>query len=207
MDLQEIIDAVRAWPTFVTYGALWFGAFVEYVFPPFPGDTVVVAGAVLVTAFGWSLWPVLALVTAGAVMGALADLWVGRWLQRTGRIARMRPSWREAIDGVSRQFVRHGPWYLVMNRFVPGVRAFFFIAAGVAGLRASAVALWAGLSALLWNALLLLVGWLLGDNIDEIETLLSRYTAIVLGLLALVAAFLIWRFIRARRAKARSPEP
>jgi len=201
MDLREILEQIREWPAWITYAALFFGAYVEYVFPPFPGDTVVVAGAVLVTAFGWNLWPVLALVTAGAVLGALTDWAIGRWLFRTGRIERLRPSWREAIDGISRQFARRGAWYLAVNRFVPGIRAFFFIAAGIAGLRWRAVVFWSGLSALVWNALLLQVGFLLGDNIDEIETLVSRYTLVVWIVIAIVLGVVVFRFVRKRRAR------
>ncbi|TNF29478.1 MAG: DedA family protein [Deltaproteobacteria bacterium] len=206
MDLREILEQIREWPPWITYAALFFGAYVEYVFPPFPGDTVVVAGAVLVTAFGWNLWPVLALVTAGAVLGALTDWALGRWLFRTGRLERLRPSWREAIDGIARQFARRGAWYLAVNRFVPGIRAFFFVAAGIAGLRWRAVVLWSGLSALLWNALLLQVGFLLGDNIDEIDTLLARYTQVVWVVIALVLAFVVYRFVRARRLRSRQEE-
>ena len=202
MDLRAILEAVQEWPPWITYAALLFGAFVEYVFPPFPGDTVVVAGAVLVTAFGWSLWPVLALVTAGAVLGALCDWALGRWLARTGRLERLRPGWREALAGVSRQLERHGAWYLAVNRFVPGVRAFFFVAAGMAGLRWPGVVLWAGVSALAWNALLLQVGFLLGDNLDGLEEILTQYATVVWIILAVVAAVLVVRFVRSRRAAA-----
>ncbi|PIE19897.1 MAG: hypothetical protein CSA66_01990 [Proteobacteria bacterium] len=196
MELSEILDAVRAWPAWVTYAALFFGAFIEYVFPPFPGDTLVVAGAVLVTAFGWDLWPVLALVTAGAALGAMGDFWVGRWLQRTGRLERLRPRWRGAIAGVAAQFAKRGAWYLAINRFVPGVRAFFFVAAGIAGLRAGAVLLWATLSAVMWHAALLYLGFVLGDNLDGIEALLARYTAIVWVVIAVVIVVSIWRLLR-----------
>ncbi len=197
MDLTEILDTVRAWPPWITYCALFFGAYIEYVLPPFPGDTLVVAGALLVAAFGWDLWPVLALVTGGAVLGALTDFWIGRWLFRSGRLARLRPRWRNAIDRIARQFARRGAWYLAVNRFVPGIRAFFFVAAGIAGLRVGAVVFWATLSAVAWNALLLYVGYLLGDNLAEIESLLGTYTAAVWVLIALVLLFASWRLFRA----------
>jgi len=202
VDLAAVVETIQTWPPWITYAALFFGAFIEYVFPPFPGDTVVVAGAVLVTAFGWSLWPVLALVTAGAVLGALGDWWLGRWLGRSGRMARLRPAWRDGIEAVSRQFARRGAWYLAVNRFVPGIRAFFFVAAGFAELSAATVALWATVSALAWNALLLEVGFLLGDNLDAIDSALSRYAAAVWIVMGVVLAVLGWRFFRSRRAAA-----
>ena len=196
MDLQEILEAIRAVPPWITYTVLFLGAFIEYVFPPVPGDTVVVAGAVLVTAFGWNLWPVLALVTAGAVVGSLVDVWVGRWLVRSGRLARMRPKWRRGIGKVVAGFERHGAVYLAVNRFLPGIRAFFFVAAGVAGLRTGVIVLWSTISALAWNGLLVVAGWALGANLDTLETVLTRYTIAVWIVLGLVLAFVIWKVTR-----------
>lgn len=199
MSLAELLADIREWPPAVTYGALLFGAFIEYVFPPFPGDTIVVAGAVLVSAFEWSLWPVLALVTAGSVAGALLDWRVGRWLAASGRLERLRPAWRDALDGIVRQFESRGAWYLVVNRFVPGIRALFFVAAGIAGLRLGRVAAWSAVSALAWNALLLAAGFAVGTNVDELEELVGSYTLVVWILVGVVLAIVVARFIVKRR--------
>ncbi|MCA9514215.1 MAG: VTT domain-containing protein [Myxococcales bacterium] len=199
MSLAEVLADIREWPPALTYGALLFGAFVEYVFPPFPGDTVVVAGAVLVAAFDWSPWPVLALVTGGAVAGGLVDWQIGRWLHASGRLERLRPAWRDAIHGIAGQFERRGAWYLAVNRFVPGIRAFFFVAAGVAGLGAGRVAFWCAVSAVLWNALLLAVGFAVGDNVEELDALVGRYTIVVWAVVGVVLAVVIARFVLKRR--------
>ncbi|MEQ1572045.1 MAG: hypothetical protein ABMA64_40835, partial [Myxococcota bacterium] len=48
MDLASWVEHTAGWPPALVYAALFAGAFVEYVFPPFPGDTVVLVGAGLV---------------------------------------------------------------------------------------------------------------------------------------------------------------
>jgi len=181
---------------------LFAGAFLEYIFPPVPGDMFVIAGAVLVASFGWHFAPVLAVVTVGAVLGAYLDFLLGKWLVRSGRLAKFGPRPRAAIDGIVQQMRRRGPAYLAINRFVPGLRAFFFVAAGIAGLTTLDVVLWSGVSALAWNALLVAIGYALGDNLGAVETFFTQYSLIAWALIAAVAIGLFVRYlIRRRRAQ------
>ncbi len=169
MDLQSVLDTLREWPPFVVYLLLFAGAFLEYIVPPVPGDMFVMAGAVLVAAFGWHFLPVLAVVTLGAVLGAWLDFLLGKWLVRSGRLAKFGDRGQGAISGIVDQMRRRGPAYLAVNRFVPGLRAFFFVAAGIAGLTTGQVILWSTVSALAWNAMLVGIGYALGDNLEAIE--------------------------------------
>lgn len=189
MDLQAIIDALREWPPIVVYLLLFAGALIEYLVPPVPGDMFVVAGAVLVAAFGWHFVPVLVVVTAGAVLGAWLDFLIGKWLVRSGRIARLGERGQGAVGKIVDQMKRHGPAYLAINRFVPALRAFFFVAAGIAGLTTRQVVFWSALSALAWNSLLVGVGYALGGNLDAVETFFTRYSLIAWSIIAAVILF------------------
>lgn len=202
MDLQSILDALREWHPVVVYLLLFAGALIEYVVPPVPGDMFVVAGAVLVAAFGWHFLPVLAVVTGGAIVGAWLDFLLGKWLVRSGRVDRLHARGKGAIDAIVRQMKRRGAAYLAINRFVPGLRAFFFVAAGIAGLTTRQVILWSTVSALAWNALLVGVGFALGDNLEAVETFFTRYSLIAWGLIIALVVFFLARFWwKKRRAK------
>jgi len=175
---------------------LFGSAIVEYVFPPFPGDTVTLAGAVLVTGYGYPFAAVFAAVLAGGLVGAAADYWVG------ARLARIRraPRAHAAFDRIAAAFARHGEAYVVVNRFLPGVRAFIFVAAGLARMRFWRVMLWSALSGAAWNLLVILVGMAVGSNLETIERLARQYSAgawIALAGVAIVLAVRWW--IRRRR--------
>lgn len=205
MDLQSILDTLREWPPIVVYLLLFAGAFLEYIVPPVPGDMFVIAGAVLVAAFGWHFLPVLAVVTFGAVLGAWLDFLLGKWLVRSGRLAKFGDRSQRAISGIVDQMRRHGPAYLAINRFVPGLRAFFFVAAGIAGLTTGQVILWSAISALAWNAMLVGIGYALGDNLDAVETFFTQYSLIAWGVIAAVILFFVVRAL-IRRVRARNAE-
>ena len=185
---------------------LFLGSLIEYVFPPFPGDTLVVLGA-WYAVNGKISWPVaFVAVTAGAVVGAWIDYRIGVALGAALERGAMRrgPITLEHVRRVEAGYARFGAWFLLANRFLPGIRAFLFVGAGAARLPVGKVLLWGGISAAAWNALLLLVGAFLASNLSEFVGWLERYTAFAWVVMAVIAVFLLARFaIAARRRKKR----
>jgi membrane protein DedA with SNARE-associated domain len=185
---------------------LFLGSLIEYVFPPFPGDTLVVLGA-WYAVNGKISWPFAFLaVTAGAVVGAWIDYRIGVALGAALERGAMRrgPITLEHVRRVEAGYARWGAWFLLANRFLPGIRAFLFVGAGAARLPVGKVLLWGGISAAAWNALLLLVGAYLATNLSEFVGWLERYTAFAWVVMAVIAALLLTRFaLAARRRKKR----
>lgn len=204
--LNRLIAAIGPWGLPVLVGA----ATAEYLFPPFPGDTVTIFGAWLAAAgkLHWAL--VWAAVTLGSGVGLAVDWWVGRWLGR--RADRLptdaeRPFWnplsRERLDRFEARYRRYGDALILANRFLPAVRAFVFLAAGAAEIPLPRVVVLGLVSAGVWNALLLVGGYAVGANLHALERLFSTYSRfawIALGLagLALIARVLVVRLRRAR---------
>ena len=182
---------------------LFLGSLVEYVFPPFPGDTLVVLGA-WYAVNGKISWPfAFVAVTAGAVVGAWIDYRIGVALGAALERGAMRrgPITLEHVRRVEAGYARWGAWFLLANRFLPGIRAFLFVGAGAARLPVGKVLLWGGISAVAWNALLLLVGAYLASNVSEFVGWVERYTALAWAFMAVVAALLLARFALAGRRR------
>lgn len=183
-------------------------ALVEYVFPPFPGDTVTLFGVFLVTRYDWNLGLVFAAVLIGSGVGAMVDFYVGVWMgarYREGRFIR-RPAVRGQIDAVMRAFCRHGEVYVALNRFLPAVRAVFFLAAGMGGLRPLRVLFFALLSAAAWNALIFGVGYALGANWPRIRAVFATYGKVAWTALGAGILILVGRALWKRRRGERPPE-
>jgi membrane protein DedA with SNARE-associated domain len=190
----QLIDLVARNHNTLGLAILCASACIEYLFPPFPGDTITVFGAFLVARRGWSGPLVFGAVTVGSAVGCMIDYAFGRWLGAnedrwtSGRLARFRPQ----IDALVARFERHGGLYIAINRFIPSLRSLFFIAAGMARLRPWVVLAYGTLSALLWNALLLLLGVTVGQSWDRLVSLFETYglafwCLVVLAVVALVA--------------------
>lgn len=186
----------------LAYLLLAVAAAIEYVFPPFPGDTLTLFGVFLAVSKGYSPTGVYVAITVGSVVGGWLAYRFGLRLgdtsdPPTGLMA--NPSAKAAIDEIGVRFQRHGIAYLALNRFVPVLRAFFFVAAGIARFRVGPVLFWGALSALAWNALLFVAGWSVGHHWDQLSRLIETYSTVVLGLVV-VGAVVFFVRRRARRS-------
>jgi membrane protein DedA with SNARE-associated domain len=188
----------------LSYVMLAAAAALEYVVPPLPGDTITLFGTVLAGTAGYSLVLVYAAMTLGSVAGSLIPwslgLWLGHREDRWPGFLR-RESTRRAIHAVCERFERHGGAYLVINRFLPALRAVFFLAAGMTELPLHRVVLFGGLSAMAWNALILAVGYSVGHNFERLQGLSETYSLWSLAAIALAALVLGIRWLIRRRAR------
>ena len=164
------------------------------MFPPFPGDSVVLLGGIYAVRGQRSWALVLLAVTVGSVLGAAVVYGVGRRIGDAvdhGRLARLRP--------VQEQMKKRGTWLLLANRFMPGVRALIFLAAGAAHLPLRRTLVLGAVSALVFNSGVLGAGFALGGNAEQLEAAFARYQAVVYVLLSLLALGIAIRFALGRR--------
>ncbi len=181
-------------PLFILLSAL-----MEYVFPPYWGDLVVLLGFFLAgqSEIQVSPWTIFVAALAGSVLGSAAAFLLGRryGLAIVRRVVPWRPTgsrqrMRELLD-------RFGEQFLVVNRFLPFIRGLMLFGAGAFKLRFASAMAYTTLSNLLWTAFLMTVGLLTAGNWEQIlETF--RYTnqivASAVGVLALGWALLVfWR--------------
>ena len=196
--VDEFLHTLEHGPSCWAYALVAGASGVEYVLPPVPGDTVALfAVALAVRAQLHWLYVYLAM-TAGALLGGLAAWAFGLWLashedQWPGFLRSATAT--RALDAVRRGYSQHGAMYLAVNRFLPALRAFFFVGAGLSRMSAGAVILYGGISALLWNAMLMGVGYAVGNNWDALSDLAERYTVATLILIVIVAVGIVARFV------------
>jgi len=203
--LEHLLRHAETIPGFAFFGMMFAGSFFEYVFPPVPGDAWTALGAILI-ARGQKFLTIFLGVNLGALTGFLVDYAFGRWLGNPARgFRRWGPRWERigrGIDRISAGFDRHPAIYLTMNRFLPGVRALFFVAAGYGRVPLWKVVVFGLASSIAWNLLLIAGGFAVGLELDVLLDWVARYTSVVWIGLALAAVCFAVRFIRKRRRAA-----
>jgi membrane protein DedA with SNARE-associated domain len=202
--LDEFLHTLEHGPQYWAYALVAAAAAVEYVFPPIPGDTVALFAVALAVRAQLHWVFVYLSMTLGALLGGLGAWGFGLWL------ANNEDSWpsflktpgaTRALDAVRRGYEQHGGMYLAVNRFLPALRAFFFVGAGLSRMSAGPVIVFGGISAALWNALLMGLGYAVGNNWDVLRDLAERYAAATLILIVLAVIAGVGRFLwEGRRA-------
>jgi membrane-associated protein len=197
--LMEWIGPHNWWLAFCV---LFAAGLFEYLFPPVPGDTTMLFGFFLVGRGDLPLWLAFGAAFAGSTAGALLAYRIGYRLG--GRYFFLRSSartgsMRARLDG---WFNRYGARVVVVNRFLPGVRAFFLFLAGMRRLPLGQVLLYSTLSNLGLLLMFAFVGTRLGSVWENVE---RGFKAAFLGLGVLfLAGLLTWLvlFVRQRRESA-----
>jgi membrane protein DedA with SNARE-associated domain len=198
-----MVETLDAWIRAVGplgYAALFAASLIEYVFPPFPGDTVVLLGGVFAARGQRSWLLVLATVTLGSVVGSAIDYFIGsrlaRRFERGADFAARHPH----LVRLQEKMRGRGILLIAINRFMPGVRGLIFLAAGAAGMDFRRVMGWGALSALVWNAAILGVGIAVGGNAERLEGFVQRYNQVAWVVMAVaVAGFATWYLWKFRR--------
>ena len=208
--LEEFLHRLEHGPPILAYAMVMVAAGIEYVVPPLPGDTIALFAVALAVRARLNWLLLYAFMTAGALSGGLTAWGFGIWLasneDRWPSVLR-RPGAQRALAAVRRGYAKYGPVYLAVNRALPALRAFFFVGAGLSRMSPWAVIVWGGLSAALWNAGLLALGYALGNTWEALERIYQRYTFATLTAIALVVLVLLGRVVwkaRANRARRSS---
>jgi membrane protein DedA with SNARE-associated domain len=206
----EHLDHFMASVGALAYLVLALAAMLEYVVPPFPGDSVVLLGGVYAVRGDHAWWAVFLAVLCGSVAGLLCNYWLGMLVARRFDRDRTRPflgfthAQLESLQGRMRL---GGGWLLLVNRFLPGIRGAVFIAAGASRMPIRRCLLLGGLSAMAHTGLVLWAGYAVGGNLERLTALFNRYQRWVLVGIAVLAAFFVVRaLVRRSRAGKSSAE-
>jgi membrane protein DedA with SNARE-associated domain len=194
VDAASIVDALG-------YPSAGLGILIESAGVPFPGEALLLAAAAWAAARHHSIELVVLFGFLGATAGANIGYYLGYrggrpFVERFGSIFRIRP---EHIATSELFFARHGDKAVLGARFILGLRTWGSMLAGMARMPFWRFQLFSAAGALAWAVAVGAVGFLLGNNLPLIESILQD---IGIGGLVLVVLILItlvavrWRAAR-----------
>jgi len=201
---EELIAHIHELDPVWIYCILFFFSFIENVFPPSPSDFVVILGAAVLAQISYVHFvPILVITSLGSSTGFMLMYYVGKLLgEKIIRSGKMKFITSDSIEKTDKWFSKYGYKLIGLNRFLPGTRSVISFFSGFSELLVWRTFILATISAFLWNAIIIYVGFLLGYNAKLIDKYLSTYSDIVLVITILVvAAFIIRYFVFKTRAK------
>jgi len=201
---EDILARIGTFSPFWIYITLFFFAFVENVFPPSPSDVVIVVGGSLIGTGSINFLFALAFSTLGSILGFILMFYIGSTVDKkiihSGKI-KFIPI--ESLNKVETWFRKYGYFVVVANRFMPGTRAVISFFAGMSNLVSKKTVILCFVSALLWNTIMLYLGFVFGDNVQTVDEYLTTYSNIVIvGTVAIILFFVLRFFFRKRKTAA-----
>ncbi len=174
-------------------------------FPFLPGDTLLFAMGLFISTEQIDVFPgpvgvelVLALLLfmAAAFLGNVAGYEIGRKLgpplyEREGRILK-----RKYFDQTTAFFDKHGNKALVIGRFVPFVRTYVTVVAGVTRMDRVRFFLWSAVGAVLWVLSITLLGFFLGSAIPSLGENIDKAIIVILAFSVIPIAYEWWKHRR-----------
>lgn len=157
------------------------------LFPFLPGDSLLFAIGLFISThqLHLNLFVAAALLSVAAFAGNVVGYELGRaagsrLYERDGRLLK-----RKHFDQSHDFFERHGARALVIGRFVPVVRTFITVVAGVSRMERRHFFVWSGVGAVAWVWVITVLGYVLGNSVPALKDHLE------LAILAIVAVSLI----------------
>lgn len=192
-DLQTLIESAGyiglAFVIFAESG-LFFGFF-------FPGDSLLFTAGFLASQNAFGILPLIALTTVAAVAGDSVGYWFGK---KIGPWIFTRPDsfWfsHARVEDAHVFFEKNGAKSVILARFIPAVRTFTPIVAGVAGMNYKRFLSYNVVGGILWGALIPLAGYFLGASVPGVD---QYIVPIVLLIIVISLVPLASGFFRKRR--------
>ncbi|MBW8799987.1 MAG: VTT domain-containing protein [Streptomyces sp.] len=206
LDPNQLLDSFGIWGLLLVVFAesgLLIGFFL-------PGDSLLFTCGLLITSnqLDFPLWGAIALICLAAVLGDQAGYMFGKKVgptlfnRRDSRLFK-----QENVAKAHEFFEKHGPKSLILARFVPVIRTFTPIIAGVSGMAYRSFLTFNVIGGVLWGAGVTLLGSWLG----KIDVVKNNVEAILILIVLISVVPIIIEFLRARakdkKAAAQQPEP
>lgn len=200
IDLNSLVQAAGYAGLFLIVFAesgLFFGFFL-------PGDSLLFTAGFLASQGLFNIWILLPLLFVAAVLGDAVGYTFGR---KMGPKIFSRPQsiffHPSHVDKTAKFFEKYGTKTIVLARFVPIVRTFAPIMAGVGGMRYETFAKFNIIGGLLWSVGMTALGYAFGQVIPDAD----RYILPIVGLI-IVISFIppAWELFKTRWSKKRHPD-
>lgn len=187
-DLPQLIQTVGYLGLFAIVFAesgLFFGFFL-------PGDSLLFTAGFLASQNLFNIWILLPLLAVAAITGDSVGYWMGRYFGRW--IEGQQDSFffkKHHLIKAQSFYDKHGAKTIFMARFIPFIRTFAPIAAGMAKMHYGTFISYNIFGGIFWVGLISLLGFFLGSLIPDVDKYLYPILGVII-IASLIPAVLHW---------------
>ena len=201
---HNVTSTVKTWG----YSGIFILMLLESSSLPIPSEVILPFAGYLASTGQLNVWITLLLATIAGLAGSLIDYYIGlkgvESLTKHKILGKMVLSTNQ-IDIVGKWLSKNGALIVFVSRLIPGFRTTFSFPAGAARMPLTKFIVYTTAGCLLWNSILIYLGWFLGKNWTEVAGI-SRYLIIaaVAAIVIVVALYLVRRHKKIQEQKTQT---
>jgi Uncharacterized membrane-associated protein len=188
----------------VTYVFFFLTGILQLVFPPYPSDVIIVFEGYLTTLGKFYFASVFINSVLGSLIGSMLVYWFG--YKKGNEVLRYKLVLKyideKHIKRSEKVFHKYGKYGLILSKFIPGTSTIMVLFSGVFRVKKRVYFSYILLSIILQQLVYMIIGRVIGNNINAVNRFLSYFNiASVIVLAALVLLGFI--FYKVRKSKKR----
>ncbi len=188
------------------YFGVFFLILIENVFPPIPSEVILLFSGFFSSYTSLSVFYMILASTLGSFLGAIILYYIGKIFNKerlkkivNGRLGKILFLKENDIDKADEWFDNKGNKSVFFCRFVPIVRSLISIPAGMSEMPMGKFIIYTICGSMIWNTVLICLGYRLGSNWEYVLTILDKYQMVVIIILIIILGYVIIKFYRKKR--------
>ena len=174
---QDLVDLIFDWGYFGIFALMA----VESSFIPFPSEIILIPAGYLASKGDMNIFFIFTSALGGSMLGAFINYYLAlflgrRFLVKYGKYFFIKES---ALERMENFFDKHGSISTFTGRLIPGIRQLISIPAGLAQMNLAKFSLYTSLGAGIWAMILIMLGFIIGENQELISIYLKQITIFI----------------------------
>lgn len=193
--IDEIFGFLVGFISQFGYYAVFFGMVLESACIPIPSEIIMPLAGFLAFQNRMNFWVVILVGTVASVLGSFIAYYIGL---KGGRpfIEKHNLVSRKDLNKTDEFFEKYSIESVLIGRFVPIVRTFISLPAGVAKTSLGKFTVYTVIGTFLWNAVLAFAGFKLGENWTVISGLFHYFDIIIIALVVVIVLYFVFKKIK-----------
>lgn len=174
--------------------------FLENIFPPIPSELILLASGFLISKTNLNIFIMIIFATLGSLLGGILLYYLASLLNKNtliklinSKALRFLNLKEKDIDLSFNWFNKKGNISVLICRCIPILRSLISIPAGIFKMSIFKFLLYTTIGSLVWNSIIIVIGYVVGDNFLVINEVLKKYSYLFVALIIIIGVIVIFR--------------
>ena len=174
--------------------------FLENIFPPIPSELILLASGFLITKTNLNIFIMIIFATLGSLLGGILLYYLASLLNKNtliklinSKALRFLNLKEKDIDLSFNWFNKKGNISVLICRCIPILRSLISLPAGIFKMSFIKFLLYTIIGSLVWYSVIIVIGYVVGDNFLVINEVLKKYSYLFVALITIIVVIVIFR--------------